>query len=147
MKKVLFFILIVFSSMVAMAQDIAVGDTIANPVQSVVVTSSGKAVLAPTHARRALLKQVRDSINAIPFSSPVFTAPIIPVFNIGGHGDNLLKIKRVFLSTNKVMDFSEGIMRPLNRQTVIAIVRHFYLSFLKNVFCNALRIGFLLTHE
>ena len=52
-----------------MAQDIAVGDTIANPVQSVVVTSSGKAVLAPTHARRALLKQVRDSINAIPFDT------------------------------------------------------------------------------
>ena len=69
MKKVLFFILIVFSSMVAMTQDIAVGDTIANPVQSVVVTSSGKMVLAPTHARRALLKQVRDSINAIPFDT------------------------------------------------------------------------------
>ena len=51
------------------AADFSSGDTIANPVQSVVVTSSGKAVLAPTHARRALLKQVRDSINAIPFDT------------------------------------------------------------------------------
>lgn len=69
MRYLVFYIIIALSSIVVVAQDAAMSDTLANLRHSVVITSDGNTVLAPTHARKTMLKHIRDSIDAIPFDT------------------------------------------------------------------------------